>query len=272
MKTKYLFSVFTLGLVLTQSVQADLVSRWRFNDPTETALVSDVQGGGNDLTVLGSPTYVNTPGAFGGYQNRGLHINDTVGDIDGLKKAYPGGTWNLDLTSGFSLVAWVQINSAYRTDGPGNAEPRIMGRTGSGYSWTVYTGFNEECGYHSDGVNGGTLCGGLPIFGMSGITQLAYTWDGTTNPNSLKLYKSGVLVASATTTTATIPTSVPGIEFLVGFDPPYRLNAVLDELQVWNTALSASQLSALSPEIAPEPGALLLLVFGGALLFWRRKR
>src|ERR1041384_4720499 len=55
-------------VIFAQASPAALVSRWRFNDPTETNVVSDVQGGGNDLTIFGSPVYTNTPGAFGGCQ------------------------------------------------------------------------------------------------------------------------------------------------------------------------------------------------------------
>lgn len=253
--------------VLLQSASADLVSRWRFNDPTETTFVSEVHTGGNNLEILGSPTYVNTPGTLGGYQNRGLFINNDPSDTDGLRKIQPGGSWNLDLTNGFSLVAWVQIFDVYNS-----SESRIMGLTGCGINFTYYKGNNGIWGYlnNSDCSVGVNLTGGVPIRPMSDITQLAYTWDGTSNPGSLNLYTNGVLVATATSPLSSLDGSALG-DFLVGFDPPYRLSAVLDELHVYNTALSGAQLAALSPEIVPEPG-VVALAGAGLLLLSRRVR
>ena len=75
--------------------------------------------------------------------------------------------------------------------------------------------------------------------------QFAYTWTGDNTPNGVKLYMDGVVVAQGTAQVSL--TASTGIDF--GGDPsfptlPY-LNGLLDELSVYNSALSPSAIATI---------------------------
>ncbi len=201
---------------------AGLVGAWSF-DETTGAAASDASGRNNHGSVSGATR--TTSGRFGG-----ALTFDGVNDIVSVPDAA-----SLDLTTGMTLEAWVNpsaLGSAWRT--------AMLKERAAGLSYALYAhdGAGHSAGYVSQGAGDRELLSPAAL-ALNTWTHLATSYDGTT----MRLYVNGTQVATRAQTGA-----------LATSDGPLRFggNTVwgewfagrLDELRVYNRALTAAEVAA----------------------------
>ena len=203
---------------------AGLVLALGFNDPAGATTVSDSSGNGHAGTIREAQF---VPGRFGNaLQFDGANDWVTVADAA-----------SLDLTSSFTLEAWVRpgASGAWRT---------VVLKEGSGFSsYELYannpdvsapSSFFTPVGAAARSVHGTSA---LPI---NAWTHLAATYDGT----NMRLYVNGALVRSVART-GTIRTS--GGALRIGGNQTWGgewFAGLIDEVRVYNRALSASEIQS----------------------------
>ena len=213
----------TVAVTFTVSpVASNLVGAWGF-DETSGTTTADASGRGNTGTLSG-PTR-NTGGRFGGALSfDGINDWVTVPDAD-----------SLDLTSGMTLEAWVRptaIGSGWRTvllkEQPGDLIYALYAGDGAGRAAThIFTTADR-------GLSGTTA---TPL---NAWTHLAATYDGATQ----RIYVNGVQAASRAQTGA-MRVSTGALR--IGGNNIWSnewFAGLIDELRVYNRALSAAEISA----------------------------
>jgi hypothetical protein len=204
----------------TLALPPSLVAAYSFNEGTGTT-VSDVSGNGNNGTIANA-TWT-TAGKYG----NALVFDGTSAVVTINDSA------SLDLTNAMTLEAWVNP-SAVSSD------------------WwdVVYKGDDNyflEASTDSDGL---PCCGGtfdtadVATFGTAVLelntwTHLAATYDGAT----LLFYVNGVQASSLAQTGDIVTSSNP---LQIGGDSIYGqfFQGTIDEVRVYNTALTAAQIQA----------------------------
>lgn len=182
-----------------------------------SATVADATGNGNTGTIVGGVT-LRQPGA--------LSDGDTAAAFDGVTSGILAGG-ALNLTSGpLSVEAWVQ-----KTVGSSDAGIAGIG-IANGYQLNWHLG-TVMYFYIGGGANAANVA-----FTSAGEHHVVGTWDGTTNPNGIKLYIDGALVATATAATTTL--SATG--FRIG-QSSTMFNGLIDEVAVYRYALSPTQIA-----------------------------
>ncbi len=214
----------TVTVTLTVGPQApsNLVGAWGFDD-TSTTTTADGSGSGNTGTLNGPVR--SAAGKFGGALSfDGINDWVTVADAN-----------SLDLTTGMTLEGWVRptaVGTGWRTvmlkEQPSSLIYALYAGNGKGKAATdVFT--------TSDiGLSGTT---NTPL---NAWTHLAATYDGTTQ----RLYVNGVQVASKAVTGG-IKVSTGALRF--GGNGTWSdewFAGLLDELRVYNRALTATEIQA----------------------------
>jgi hypothetical protein len=197
--------------------QVSLVAAFSFNEGSGAA-VGDSSGNGNVGTVQGAVW--TTAGKYGGALSFNGSARVVVADSPSLR-----------LSSAMTLSAWVKPSSQ-----------------ATWWQDVVYKGDDD---YYLEGsspsggapATGGTFAGG-PLYGtgappVGAWTHLAVTYDRTT----LRLYVNGAQVASRARTKAMVTSSHP---LEIGGDGIYGqfFQGVIDEVRVYNRALSASEIQS----------------------------
>jgi len=212
-----------LGSVATR-LDNGLVGYWHFDEGTSTAAY-DASGMGNNGTLTNSPTWTSGSGCKSGsclYFDNSAQKYVSVSDND-----------STDIRTNLTLSAWVYPIGTGGTDSYGT----ILQSSGSGY----YLSFNDatnalSCywygktpsGYHT------TSASTVPL---NQWTYVVCAWDGS----NLYQYINGVL--SKTTTTTGAGTGATSIN--IGAENIARkFQGYLDEIKVYNRALSASEILA----------------------------
>ena len=101
--------------------------------------------------------------------------------------------------------------------------------------------------------------------------QVVATWDGTTSADGVKLYVDGSLAAQATANGSLNDTH----NLFLGGSGIWRYDGLLDEVALYDYALSLAQVQALYSARIPEPSTFLLSalgLLGMAFVGWRRRR
>jgi hypothetical protein len=197
-----------------------LVAAYSFNEGSGTT-VADASGTGNGGTV-GNATW-STQGKYGNALTfNGTNARVTVPDAS-----------SLDLTSALTLEAWVYPTAAL-----------------SSWRDLIYKGDDNyylmasSCCQSRPAV-GGIFAGsyahayGASTLALNTWTHVAATYDATT----LRLYVNGVQVGSTPRTGALATSTNP---LTIGGDPIYGqyFTGLIDEVRVYSTALSASQIQS----------------------------
>ncbi len=225
-KLAIIFMFFML-LVADKAVGGDLVAHWTFEEASGNLV--DQTEYGNDCTATGTPDYQQ-----GGAPNRGNSIN-----FDGVDERFDcGSDSSIGPTDYISISAWVKIDSTSNYDG-------IISR-----------------GSSADGTDGyGMSLSGAPDDKMTfwvenwtdnvasiSIGSVVREWGhyvGTYDGSTVKIYLNGVL---GTTDPATVTMSYPSGSLRIG--QAFRGNAYcfdgrIDDVRIWNYALSAIQVQHL---------------------------
>ena len=202
----------------TQSAPSGLVGAWGFDEGSGLS-VGDASGSGNVGSVVGASW--STAGKFGG----ALVFNGSSARVNVPDSA------SLHLTGGMTVEAWV-----------------YPATTSNGWRDVIYKG-NDNYYLEGSSLNGGRPAGGgtfgganANVYAGSALaantwSHLALTYDGA----ALRLYVNGTLVSTQAQTGSIAVSSNP---LQIGGDTIWGqyFNGRIDEVRVYNTALSAASI------------------------------
>lgn len=229
---------------ISSSSAPALLAYWKLNENTGT-IASDSSGNSNTGNLINNPIWVQ------GKSGSALQFNGINKYVDARNPA------NLQLTGALTLEGWIKLNDTAANAalfGRGHG----LGSDGNyGYFLTYYAPtkslyFDTYSATARDA-----------LYLSNAITDnnwhhIAATWDGTTNSNGKKLYLDGKLVAQKASAVNSI--GIPAYNFRIGLDGNgnYPLNGAIDEVKVYNKALTASEIQAnyagtTIPSPAPAP-------------------
>lgn len=282
-RCQWLWMTCVVGLVLTSASHAALVGSnyrdavldlnpvgyWEMDD-TDASGAVDSSGNANDATFTdGTQATVGQPSAFADLGTSYL--------FPFAKSAYnvPKEGTGISTGGAFSFVLWFQggtVGRAMVTKG-------IQSRGNSGHmDWDIFTRtvngndfvtFRGSTGITND-PNVWLVEGSHP--GTEGWHFIAVTWDGTTDENGVKIYVNGQLADQGTATSTSLGT---GYDLhLGGVQGPMANNTwdgYLDELAMFDYALSGAEVNSLYLAAIPEPASLALMGLGGLMILRRRR-
>lgn len=224
------------GFILTTLVHtacAGLVGYWKLDEGTGT-LVSDSSGLGNHGNLVNAKANTWTNGHSGG----GLYLDGTTGG--GATYVTIPDASSLHITNAISFAGWIRCDDTGRDapilDKEGTNQLTywfgtfptthfgvLLARDNSG-TWTVQ---NRSQGYLFPGI----------------WVHIASTWDGTT----IRHYINGIQLQQ--TAAFAGPLAVTTTPLIIGANTPFNATAykgILDELRLYNHALSQAELTALA--------------------------
>jgi len=240
-KLFFLISIIMLLGLDTNTANAALVSHWEFDEGSGNIAYDSING--NNGNIYGATW---TTGIIGGALD--------FDGVDDYVKTLNNIFTNAHLAAGATLSAWFKTDS-------------------SNYGYVA-----DDEGYLALGVNLythpnkllGTADGGVHIYYSSSNVNdnlwhhVAIVWDGT---NTSILYLDGVSESFGTSGPPT--PNIKNRPFTIGVHSTISayLNGIIDDVRIYNHALSQSEIQAL----IPEPATLLLLGLGGLALLRKRR-
>ena len=197
-------------------VVGELAGEWHFEEGIGTT-TADTSGNNNRGTLINSPVW--TTGKVGsGLQFDGQNTYVSVNDSN-----------SLDVTTAISIEAWVKT-AVITTDG-GTVVRRVVDKG-------VYAlGASNQAFFR---INSGFIS---KLWSSSDVNiwhHLVGTYDSAGGIGNMKLYQDGVLVASSTYT-GTINTNTSILNIGRQSSTVGRFNGVIDEVRLYNRAISASE-------------------------------
>jgi hypothetical protein len=212
----------SVSVTVANSGASGLVAYYPFEEGTGTTTV-DGSGSGNNGTLSGAVTWTTAGHNGGALSFDGIDDLVTVADAN-----------SLDLTTGMTLEAWVYPTalSGWRTV--------VIKEVSGDLGYLLYANDSNPrpAGYVRVGGSSRSAAGssGLPL---NTWTHLATTYDGAT----LRLYVNGTQVGSAGVSgaiqTSTLPLRIGGNSIWGEY-----FSGKIDEVRVYNRALSATEVSA----------------------------
>jgi len=207
-----------------------LIGYWNFNEGSGTT-ANDSSGNSNIGTLTNGPSW--TTGKLGG----GLNF-DGVDD-----KVLVGDTASLDIsTSALTLSAWIY------TDGTDTRQfPYIMGKVNTTNNYVLYisnTAFSAALGVNAGNIL--TNCA-KTSFTHNQWNLVTATYDGA----NISIYINGTLKGTCAKTGVMVPNNDP---FIIGdkgngVNNPNSFKGKIDEVRVYNRALSSSEITTLYNEV-----------------------
>ncbi|MGB7958129.1 MAG: LamG domain-containing protein [Minisyncoccia bacterium] len=227
-----------LGLEPLDYGDSSLVGYWTF-DEGSGGTAWDYSGNNASGSWSGSQVGTN------GYYSPGK-IGPWAGTFDGSANYVNAGSKIVSsLVNAFTIVAWINPVSLCNT----RAFCAIVGDSYSAFGGGPYGGFNLGLRYSkveifSDDTSNGSVEWDTPIaspFTTGAWGHVAITYDGIT----FTAYANGNLLAS----TSTVPHPAVGQKLYLGYTPwavdYYPFGGLLDDVRIYNRALSAAQISAM---------------------------
>jgi hypothetical protein len=212
------------GLRIEDPSETGIVGYWKLDEGQSTT-ARDVSGNGNTAALsAGGSSWTSPPGTITFDDAAAVKLNGASGYVS-------LGTTNLPAANGTETISvWVKLGSTSGT------QDFIALGDGSGHGVKL-------------GLNGGTLAAftwaGTSL--VSGTTpvdgawhNVVYSYDGTNN----RLYVDGAAVTPTTTAHQSAATTAA---FLGTYDGTHELfNGSIDDVRVYNTALTAAQVGQIS--------------------------
>ena len=207
-------AAMTLGLCA--SSRAALVGHWKLdNDLTDSA-------GTHNGTMVGTETHV-----FGEV-GKAVSLNGASQVTLGVG-AVP--------TSAYTKSAWVWC--------AGSATNSILSGDDATSRHVLWVPASNG-GLLSAGHNGNytVVQDNIPL-ALSNWVHVAVTYDSAVNGGTLKLYKNGVLVGGSQAIASNVTAATATSANIGGFNGNGYFNGIIDDVGVWNTALSDAQILAI---------------------------
>ena len=208
------------------------VGDWRMNEGSGTILV-DSSASGNNGTILGNPTWV------AGQHGQAIRFDGT-GDYATVPDSA-----SLDISTAITMAAWVKPEAATTqnlikksTNGGTNGYELSLSALGAASSQRAFVRFNQATNGDTYRVNATTM---YPSHGTTWM-HVAATYDGTT----IRLYVNGVQEGQLA---ASIPIPTNNLALGIGAQPDGLfgvLQGTMDDVLLYNTALTASEIAALA--------------------------
>ncbi len=230
-------SAQTTVSALNEISEDGLIAHWKL-DETDGAIASDSIGL-NDGTLLNGP----------GWQPAGGTIAGAL-EFDGVDDLVDLGTLDIDSGTGLTLSMWVKVDDL--DVGDSRLISKANGTSGSNHYWMLssLSGNSLRFRLKTDGTTSTLVSasGALP----TGVwVHVGATYDGTT----MRLYKDGLEIASLATT-GTIDTN-PVVSAAIGNQPvgagSRPFDGLIDEVRIYNRALTGLEITALSNPEANQP-------------------
>jgi len=182
---------------------------------TQEQLLATANFAGNAISLNGSNQYVAIPPASN------LTLSSTTGNS-------------------LTLEAWIN-ETAYPTAAPGDAGIISHYQSATGGA-SYFLRVNEVSPYNGVAAGGASIAATTTAsvtLGTWAHWAAVYSYNSATSNDSVKLYKNGVLQASGV---STVPVSSDSLKIGVDFSSRF-FNGKIDEVRVWNTALSAATIN-----------------------------
>jgi hypothetical protein len=230
-----LSSTFYISLLTSRKVYAaanGLVGYWSL-DEGSGYVAHDTSGNGNNGNLVGTPSWVNG-------------VNGTAVHFDGVDQYIEVPNSNTLNNANFTIAAWIYLDADV-----GNTQARIVSKQQTNeYSYSM-----EIFGKGYGGINGALVANGNQLNFAIGTGSTWYnvmsntyisnrTWyfvAGTQNGTMSKIYVNGTLDRFKDTATQTISNSgvlTIGCANPSGAGPEYFFGGIIDEVRIYNTALS----------------------------------
>lgn len=240
------------------------IGYWNFNETSGTTANASV--GSINGTLNGGVAFA--PGA--GIQGGAIQFDvSTTGLVNmGDNFAFPAGS--------YAIQAWVKTN-------PGDT---VAMAPVSKHTSTIMSGYflaiNDASGIGSSAVNKAYFYASNGVSGVSTLNvndgnwhQLVGVYDATNN------FTQSFVDGTLQNTGPRVPMSTTAASFLVGGInsstnvPLGAYRGLIDEVKVWNTALTPADVQSLYSSVVPEPSAMILVGVGsvvGAVRLRKNKR
>lgn len=259
-------------VVMQQAAEAALVQYWRFDDGAGTTAANEV--GGNTGTLIPGPTPTWTNSGLNPLLTSRTYLPSTYAlDFETNSGDYMDGG-NLGLVANGSggqvtVALWAKAESV-------SSDMRLWGQmSGAGSEGGAVHFLGDGSAEIWNGASWQNIPGSSGALTAGVWKHLAFVWTN----NSVQLYVNGTPSGSAI---SNFDFGVSNGNFGLGglYLNLYgsRFDGLLDDVAIWNEALSGAQIallaagnSPLPPPPAPEPGSLLLLGLGCVVLAKRMR-
>jgi len=214
----------------TTALDTGLIGHWKF-DEGSGSLASDESGSGRNGTLTSGATW--TTGRIGGavsFDGTNDYVDLPSFDISGNE---------------LTIATWVNFNSF-----PNNIDQRFISKANGSQAASHYwmLGHTKQGSQQRlrtrirAGGSTATLVASSGTLATNTWYHVATTYDGAT----IKLYLNGVLVGSTNKTGALNTSSAVGVDIGRNPDSYGYLSGKLDDMRVYNRALTASEITTLS--------------------------
>lgn len=260
--------VAALALLIASSAQAALVGHWALEQGSGLTAF-DTSGAGNDGAF--NPNSAATgPQWISSVEGLAPPLLGTTAAVrlDGSNQIDVTGFKGVTGTTARTISAWIRTSNA-------DEDMAIVswGSNVASQKWNFRTqDDNGTAGAIRAEVNGGFIVGSTNVVDGE-WHHVAITWenDGTPNIQDAKLYVDGLLEGVSASLSRSINTASDD-DVIFGNDQSNReWIGDLDELQIYDEALSALQIRGLAG-IVPEPTTAILGLMGLAGMGLRRRR
>lgn len=219
-------TLFVLLVLMLSSAHATLVAQWPFDEGSGTT-ATDSSGNSHTGTLVGSPSWVT--GRVGAFA---LHFNGISQYMDAAATPFTD--------TAYSWAMWVQGDAAPE---PTYCCTKVLmnGITSESWGFSWSRGLQEayQAAHHRNAAGAYFYAQIVTTLSAGVWYHVAATYDGT----NLKVYLNGALEA----TTAVSAAIAASGTFRVGSpgDPIYSFPGRVDDLQIYNTALTAGEIATI---------------------------
>jgi hypothetical protein len=170
---------------------------------------------------------------------------------------------SLDITGALTLELWMKSSSLIGNDGGLISKSSNAFKYFGAASNKVYElGILNNVLYFQigNGTAENQLGGDITSLIDGTWHHIISTWDGTTNADSMKIYFDGVEIYQLTATISSIQI-IDSVLDIGGYDTAYNFNGSIDEVRIYNTALSAAEIARqYNGDFSQDPTANLVML------------